>query len=417
MRQPAATRKFLTTSEAAAMLKISVATLKRWAQAGLVASERTEGGHRRFSRATLEVLAAPPSTGPTPAAGLADELLRAGTVAELAGLAVRGRREAGSWPAFGDALRPAIIELHRRRQAGAITAVQWLATLERLRVALGGLADPTTPAAGRPSLLVATTPGDRLQHGAALAELVAAEAGWQPRLAGPATAHELAMELVRERAAGILVNASADADPAFLARLVRELAEVGQRNATPIALAGLGSWPETASGVVRLQAFAELRAWLDGLRLPRLAPAEGAPPEPAPAEPAPEWDPALELGEPTIDAQHKVLFGTARRFSQAVREGASREEVDQLFEFALDYVAVHFRCEENLMRTRGYPYVEAHAWEHEQFARRVTEAAAVRDQPGAPERLASMLETWLRQHVTGPDKKLGGWLRQQAAER
>ena len=69
------------------------------------------------------------------------------------------------------------------------------------------------------------------------------------------------------------------------------------------------------------------------------------------------------------------------------------------------------------MRTRGYPYVEAHAWEHEQFARRVTEAAAVRDQPGAPERLASMLETWLRQHVTGPDKKLGAWLRQQAAER
>ncbi|MFO0583988.1 MAG: bacteriohemerythrin [Anaeromyxobacter sp.] len=415
MRQPAATRKFLTTSEAAAMLKISVATLKRWAQAGLVASERTEGGHRRFSRAALEVLAAPPASGPTPAAGQADELLRSTTVAELAAFAVRGRRESGSWAVFGDTLRPAIIELHRRRQSGSITAVQWLASLERLRVALGGLADPLAPVAGRPSLLISTAPGDRLQHGAALGELVAAEAGWTPRIAGPATAHDLTVELAREAAAGVLVNASADMDPALLARLARELAEVGARNATPIALTGLGAWPEPAPGVVRLQAFAELRAWLDGIRQPHLPP-------PATAEvigqAAPlAWDASLELGEPTIDAQHKVLFGTARRYAEAVRESATREETDQLFEFALDYISVHFRCEENLMRSRGYPYVEGHAWEHEQFARRVTEMAAKRDAPGAAEALASLLESWLRGHVTGADKKLGVWLRQQAAAR
>ncbi|HUF03631.1 MAG TPA: helix-turn-helix domain-containing protein [Aridibacter sp.] len=38
----------LTTKEVARLCKVSDATVKRWAEAGLIVSERTTGGHRRF---------------------------------------------------------------------------------------------------------------------------------------------------------------------------------------------------------------------------------------------------------------------------------------------------------------------------------------------------------------------------------
>lgn len=42
------TVKFLTTKEVARLCRVSDATVKRWQDAGLLRSERTNGGHRRF---------------------------------------------------------------------------------------------------------------------------------------------------------------------------------------------------------------------------------------------------------------------------------------------------------------------------------------------------------------------------------
>lgn len=41
-------KKYLTTREVARLCRVSDATVKRWAEAGLLESERTGGGHRRF---------------------------------------------------------------------------------------------------------------------------------------------------------------------------------------------------------------------------------------------------------------------------------------------------------------------------------------------------------------------------------
>ncbi|HEX8251438.1 MAG TPA: helix-turn-helix domain-containing protein, partial [Pyrinomonadaceae bacterium] len=38
----------LTTKEVARLCRVSDATVKRWEEAGLLKSERTSGGHRRF---------------------------------------------------------------------------------------------------------------------------------------------------------------------------------------------------------------------------------------------------------------------------------------------------------------------------------------------------------------------------------
>ena len=49
----------LSIGEAARLLGVSVDTLRRWDREGKLASIRTLGGQRRFSRAAVEALAEP----------------------------------------------------------------------------------------------------------------------------------------------------------------------------------------------------------------------------------------------------------------------------------------------------------------------------------------------------------------------
>jgi len=54
-----------TSSQAARYLGVSLATVRRWTDAGHVACYRTPGGQRRFSRAQLDdFVASMQSTGP-----------------------------------------------------------------------------------------------------------------------------------------------------------------------------------------------------------------------------------------------------------------------------------------------------------------------------------------------------------------
>lgn len=53
--QPANDRRLVfTSSQAALYLGVSLATIRRWTDAGHISCYRTPGGQRRFSRAQLE---------------------------------------------------------------------------------------------------------------------------------------------------------------------------------------------------------------------------------------------------------------------------------------------------------------------------------------------------------------------------
>ncbi len=55
-------KSFCTTREAATLLGVSVSTMQNWAEAGIVDSWKTEGGHRRISRDSVDRLLAQPTT-------------------------------------------------------------------------------------------------------------------------------------------------------------------------------------------------------------------------------------------------------------------------------------------------------------------------------------------------------------------
>lgn len=80
-----------------------------------------------------------------------------------------------------------------------------------------------------------------------------------------------------------------------------------------------------------------------------------------------EWDDSIALGIPTVDEQHKALFGWVNTLNEAVG--------DVIWNL-ITYVTEHFGEEERLMLSCNYPGLAAHRKEHDQFVSRLREIQA-----------------------------------------
>lgn len=406
----------LTTAEAAARLGVSVATLKRWAQSGLLPSERTEGGHRRFRREDVEALAAPPARADDPTRRGADLVTSTDDALGLQGWLLQARRDLGSWWGVSQPLRAVAAEIYRRRAIGALGAVQVEVTLDRLRAALLRFVETALVPAGGRSLLVASAPADPDLVPPTLLQLAALESGWRAEWGGRPEPDALDEELRRRPVDALVVCASLGAAPEAAQRLGARLETLARAHRLPIATMGLARGSGPIGGVRALDSIAEVQAWLAALPA---APgtAGGAAAEAAPAAAAGgelRWDPALAVGHAVLDAQHETLFAHVGAFVAAVRCGAPVPELPEVLAFIADYVQIHFRYEESLMQDSGFPGLEAHRLEHERLVRRLDELVAGLGSPparGALEALASLLADWLRDHVAGSDQRIGEHLR------
>jgi hemerythrin len=131
------------------------------------------------------------------------------------------------------------------------------------------------------------------------------------------------------------------------------------------------------------------------------------------------FDPALELGHPLIDAQHRTLFARAGAVVEAIRAGQGAGEVKETLRFLTDYVEEHFAAEEGLMREAGYPGADRHAEIHRRIERRLVEIATAWHAHGAtPGLLAdveAMMSGWVTIHISEKDRDVAEFLRTKAA--
>jgi len=265
MARSKASPDILGTTEAAQLLRVSSATLKRWAQAGLIPCECTAGGHRRYRRSDVERFAVRHADR-APAERLSAALWSSHGPLAMQALLLRERGELGSWWAVAEALAPLVDELRRRREAGIVTAVQWREAVHRLERAVHRFVDQAPPALRAPAALVATAPAEPFLLDAVCVELGAVESGWAVRWGGHATAKELAAELERRRPEAVVAVAGPASDPVAVGYHARELEESARRAAVPLAFAGSGPWPEPSPEAARLRGFLEVGVWLDRLR-------------------------------------------------------------------------------------------------------------------------------------------------------
>jgi len=125
-----------------------------------------------------------------------------------------------------------------------------------------------------------------------------------------------------------------------------------------------------------------------------------------------EWTAQLEIGIPVIDGQHHRIVDYINDLHVAEQSGddaLTGRVIDDL----IDYTYSHFAFEEALMEEAGYDALVIHKNTHQAFRDRV-DALKARFQRGesVAGELASLLQTWLIQHIMSDDTSYAGLVKQ-----
>jgi excisionase family DNA binding protein len=273
--------RHLRSTEFAKLLGVSVATVKRWTDSGLLPAERTAGGHRRFSPATVERAA-------TRLAGTDAQLEQwiqhltgpEGRLAIDAALLTE-RSRAHGWTPVAEDLGRVLVELGERWQRGQLGVGDEHVASGRLSRALARASDALPVQLGAPRMLLAAVEGEQHTLGLALLELCLRERGWDTVWLGADMPTEaLARRVELEEAEALALSASVARDPPSLERAVALLGEPCARTGTALLVGGQGPWPESLPAGELIRELGKLGAWAEaierGQRRLRVVPARRA---------------------------------------------------------------------------------------------------------------------------------------------
>ena len=119
------------------------------------------------------------------------------------------------------------------------------------------------------------------------------------------------------------------------------------------------------------------------------------------------WNDEFATGIDIIDEQHKQLF----EYFDQIQEMLGNKDIEQLpyvVQGLVDYAISHNSFEESLMRSAGYPVLDAHHQVHEGFRKRALNYKSRLDEGENPLVIAREARTdiglWLMNHIRREDK-------------
>ena len=126
------------------------------------------------------------------------------------------------------------------------------------------------------------------------------------------------------------------------------------------------------------------------------------------------WKPKYNIGIKEIDDEHKKLMNLINKLQLAIRyhqdESFEKEALDELVE----YTRSHFKREEEIMVTYGYPDYLEHKKLHDEMAAKVQEHVEnfERDGHSALLKIVPFIRDWLTTHIYGVDQSYAQLLRE-----
>ncbi len=262
----------LTSTEAARLLGVSPATIKRWSDDGVISTVRTPGGHRRFRRSDVSIAAERLFTR-TGGADLAELLLARRSVLEIQAHLLSERSRLGSWAAVADACTPVLIGLSARGRNGAVPYLAIVIARQLLEAAASRCADEMPVRPGAPRVLVAAVDEGVSDIELVLDRVCLRAACWRAWSVGNCEPGPLASVVAAGQVDVLLLRAGVARSRPALEGTLAYLAAPCQRAGASLVLAGTAPWPWPMPNAALARTAADLQAWIastDG--------AQGSPP-------------------------------------------------------------------------------------------------------------------------------------------
>ena len=116
------------------------------------------------------------------------------------------------------------------------------------------------------------------------------------------------------------------------------------------------------------------------------------------------WKDFYSVGDPSLDAQHKQIFGAINELHDAMQKGKDRAVLKPILDHLLQYTLAHFKHEEQVMREHGYPDFAQHKALHDRIRKRTSDLREHAYLVTGHELLHFLKEWWVG-HIQGVDKK------------
>jgi len=115
------------------------------------------------------------------------------------------------------------------------------------------------------------------------------------------------------------------------------------------------------------------------------------------------------------DNEHKGIFNFINKIHSSIKEGRSQRELSEIFKKMADFTADHFAKEEEMMRSKGFPELDAQLAAHKKLLEKVSAIAAKLKSSEEVNMIETLvfLKEWLQNHILKMDKKYGEFFKQR----
>ena len=121
-----------------------------------------------------------------------------------------------------------------------------------------------------------------------------------------------------------------------------------------------------------------------------------------------EWKASYNLNVATIDSQHQQLVVVANELYDLANgdKDAYQRGITAALKKLVDYTDYHLKFEEDFLRSKGYPQIDFHKMQHDQFISQINAQVKKLTDPHQQDGLVlyDYLLKWLLNHIAKSDK-------------
>ncbi|MGN7611385.1 bacteriohemerythrin, partial [Magnetococcales bacterium HHB-1] len=128
-----------------------------------------------------------------------------------------------------------------------------------------------------------------------------------------------------------------------------------------------------------------------------------------------DWNDIPRVGVKVLDQDHKKLVDLINTLYENMRDGVEQQVMNRVLDELVNYVAGHFKREEDLFAQYGYPQQQEHIREHQKLVEGVEKLVAdfQSGEFAVGIDILAFLKNWLKEHIQHTDMQYAAFFREK----